>query len=70
VANYCVNMKAQPNGDHEVHRLDATCHYLPAESNQLALGSHATCQSAMTEAKRIYAKSNGCFYCARACHTG
>jgi len=70
VANYCVNKNRQPNGDHEVHNLDTNCVYLPTARNQLHLGSHTTCQSAVTEAKRTYPNSDGCFYCARACHTG
>lgn len=68
--NYCVNNNAQQNGDHEVHNLDARCPHAPTANNQLFLGSHSTCSSAVTKAKLYYPKSNGCYYCAKACHTG
>lgn len=64
--NYYVNDEAQSNGDHEVHV--ETCQWMP--KNRTALGNHNACQTAVTAAKRIYAKSNGCYYCSRPCHTG
>ncbi len=67
---YCVNKDAQSNGDHEVHDLTAGCAYEPAPANQIALGSHASCQSAVRAASSYYRQVNGCYYCARACHTG
>jgi len=69
MANYCVNKNAQGNGDHEVHDLDAACSFLPLAANRLALGNHLTCTTAVAKAKQTYAKSNGCAYCATACHT-
>ncbi len=70
--NYCVNRNAQTNGDHEVHDLAAGIaqRCLPDASNQLSLGLHATCQSAVSAAKGYYPQSNGCAHCAPACHTG
>jgi len=69
--SYCVNKTAQANGDHEVHDLTpGACSRLPASYNQLALGWHASCQSAVRQAKLTYTKSNGCAYCCAACHTG
>lgn len=70
MANYCVNTNPQANGDHEVHNLDVSCSFLPDPTNRLHLGNHQTCTTAVAAARRHYAKVNGCFYCARACHTG
>ena len=67
---YCVNRNEQDNGDHEVHNLAANCPFEPAPANQIDLGSHATCGSAVDAAKRYYRQSNGCAKCARNCHTG
>ena len=64
---YYVNKNAQSNGDHEVHATG--CSFMPNPENKTYLGSFASCGPAVREAKRIYAKSNGCFYCSRACHT-
>lgn len=69
---YCVNRNAQPSsGDHEVHDLaigrDKGC--LPAALNQVDLGYHSNCQSAVTAAKRTYPSSDGCKRCVPACHT-
>lgn len=67
---YCVNANAQPNGDHEVHDLTiGVCNRLPLFSNRRDLGYHVNCQSAVRQAKGIYAKSNGCYYCCPTCHT-
>lgn len=62
---YCVNHAAQPNGDHEVHVLG--CNYWP--SSNIPLGQHASCSTAVAEAKRYYPRSNGCYWCCRPCHT-
>ncbi|ENP7383869.1 hypothetical protein ACEC18_004484 [Vibrio parahaemolyticus] len=68
MARYYVNKNAQANGDHEVHKQG--CAWMPDEANRLYLGDFATCRSAVTEAKKTYPKSNGCFYCSKECHTG
>jgi len=67
MAEYCVNRKAQDNGDHEVHTLD--CEYLPVAVNRQYLGSFSNCQDAVREAKKYYAQSNGCYFCSFECHT-
>ena len=68
MARYCVNTNAQDDGYHEVHNVD-TCTYLPDQGNRFGLGSHSTCQEAVTEAKKTYPKSDGCFFCSKGCHT-
>jgi len=67
MAQYFVNTHAQSNGDHEVHA--ATCIYLVLTRSPLALGEHASCHSAVAQAKRTYATANGCYFCSNACHT-
>lgn len=62
---YYVNNKAQANGDHEVHK--ESCQYLPSDRSYL--GNYTTCAEAVREAKKIYSKSNGCYYCSQECHT-
>ena len=64
---YYVNKQAQANGDHEVH--ESGCNRLPSIENQMYLGEFLYCSSAVTEAKKTYSKSNGCYYCSRSCHT-
>ncbi len=66
---YCVNKNAQSNGDHEVHDT-GSCHNLPLPENQLSLGYHSDCHSAVREAKKTYPQSNGCAFCSPACNTG
>lgn len=65
---YYVNKNSQSNGDHEVHV--SSCARLPNKENQLALGEHDSCRTAVTEAKKSYTQSNGCYYCCNPCHKG
>ncbi len=65
MADYWVNRNAQTNGDHEVHKQG--CSYMP--SDKTYLGDFSTCRSAVTEAKKTYSQSNGCYWCSRECHT-
>ena len=69
MAQYCVNKNEQSNGDHEVHNLDVGCPHVPAPTNRIPLGNHAGCRTAVDKAKEYYRQSNGCYYCATACHT-
>lgn len=69
---YCVNKNSQAStGDHEVHDVsigrDKGC--LPLSDNQVDLGYHANCRDAVTAAKRIYSRSDGCRWCIPQCHT-
>ncbi|KKO44796.1 hypothetical protein WG68_13200 [Arsukibacterium ikkense] len=70
MARYIVNKNAQSTGEHEVHNVN-TCQYLPNVENQISLGEHATCQSAVQEAYRKFPgyKFDGCYYCSLSCHT-
>jgi len=67
MAKYYVNKHAQANGDHEVHT--SSCSFLPEADNRLYLGEFSTCQAAVREAKKTYAKADGCYYCCKECHT-
>ena len=67
MAHYYVNSNAQSNGDHEVHELG--CSFIPDKDNRIHLGNFASCSPAVREAKKYYPRSNGCFFCSRACHT-
>lgn len=67
--NYCVNEVAQANGDHEVHDLTASNWCLPNPTNRVDLGWHGSCVDAVAAARKYYTKVNGCYWCARACHT-
>jgi len=64
---YYVNKNAQDNGDHEVHTTG--CSHMPAPHNCHSLGLFNNCREAVAEARKIYPKSNGCYYCCNACHT-
>ena len=64
MTTYCVNNRAQTNGDHEVHTY--TCTYLP--DNRTYLGDFYSCAPAVAEAKKTYRQSNGCYFCSRDCH--
>jgi hypothetical protein len=63
--HYFVNTHAQPNGDHEVHKVG--CYYMP--SDRKYLGQFPTCAGAVLEARKHYAQVNGCKHCAKDCHT-
>jgi 5,10-methylene-tetrahydrofolate dehydrogenase/methenyl tetrahydrofolate cyclohydrolase len=69
--HFIVNSNSQPTGEHEVHNLNADCRHLPLHSNQVSLGDHLTCSSALNAVRRANpAKAfDGCMYCAPACHT-
>lgn len=67
MADYYVNNTAQTNGDHEVHVKG--CYWLGQATSTKYLGSFTNCRDAVREAKKTYAKSNGCKTCANECHT-
>lgn len=65
---YYVNNRSQANGDHEVHQ-SVGCPFPAAPQNQVSLGDHPNCSSAVRSARTMYATANGCAYCSPACHT-
>jgi len=68
MASYYVNMNAQNNGDHEVHRAD--CEYLPKPEHRRYLGDFNNCFDAVRKAKEIYpTTADGCAFCSPECHT-
>ena len=67
MARYYVNKNAQSNGDHAVHKQD--CSFLPLPENRIYRGDFAYCTSAVTEARKHYHQVNGCYFCAKPCHT-
>ncbi len=58
---YYVNKNSQWNWDHEVHTTG--CSWLPKTENRIYLWDVPGCRSAVTEAKKYYSQSNGCYYC-------
>ncbi len=64
---YYVNKNGQANGDHEVHT--STCSFLPDTDNRIYLGDFGVCSAAVAAARKYYTQCNGCYYCAKACHT-
>ena len=67
MARYYVDMKAQPNGEHEVHT--SGCRRLPDIQHRIYLGDFLSCHPAVTEARDYYPHVNGCPACCNACHT-
>ena len=71
MARFIINKNQQPNGDHEVHNKTIGCSYMPEIANQIDLGIHGSCYSAVRKAQTDWPgkRINGCFYCANTCHT-
>lgn len=67
---YFVNIKAQANGEHEIHNGSDPCRRFPSPENLISLGQCSSCHEAVAIARRSYSNVNGCWFCARACHTG
>lgn len=66
---FYLNIQAQANGNHEVHKED--CTFLPRLENRIFLGDFNFCSDAIVAAKEEYqiSKLNGCYFCAKGCHT-
>lgn len=69
MAQCYVNSQAQPNGDHEAHRIP--CPRPANESNRVYLGFFNTCNQAVAVARRRFPlwRINGCYWCSHPCHT-
>ncbi|MEO0492785.1 MAG: hypothetical protein AAF081_05140 [Actinomycetota bacterium] len=65
---YIVSRRQMSNGDHEVHNLDSACPYLPSYANQILLGDHESCETAVKAARQFFTTANGCYNCATGCH--
>jgi hypothetical protein len=64
-----VNKNAQPkSGQHEVHK--EGCDFMPDLDNQMPLGSHASCHTAVKKAKGRYPTADGCAHCCPECDHG
>lgn len=61
MAHYFINNHAQPNGDHEVHKVG--CVRMPADKRYL--GNYEYVGEAMLEARKEFWQSSGCMACAR-----
>jgi len=67
MAEFYVEINAQTNGEHVVHRAD--CTQLPSKETIRYLGSIASCTSALKKAAESFRQVNGCPHCATTCHT-
>ena len=69
---FIININPQNSGEHEVHNKTRGCRSMPDYQNQVDLGFHSSCHSAVASAKAQWpnAKIDGCYYCCNACHTG
>lgn len=63
---YCININAQPTGEHNVHTL--SCALGPSIENRINLGFFHNSSEAIREAKRYYNNVDGCFYCCPESH--
>jgi hypothetical protein len=64
---------SQSGKNYEVHNEDSNCSKLPNLENRISLGYHQNCESAIRKAKETRPEwkydIDGCFYCAKDCHT-
>lgn len=67
MAEFYVEVNAQSNGDHVVHKAD--CDHLPGKEAIQYLGAISNCNSALKKAAQLFRQVNGCTYCATTCHT-
>jgi hypothetical protein len=63
---YYLSKTEHRDGYYEVHLAD--CRYFPEDRKDLGL--HPNCRSAIFEAKKYFAHTNGCFFCLSECHVG
>ncbi len=65
---FYVSKDAEMDCGHEVHR--EGCMYLPPPERILYLGKLACAFSAVSEARKLYRKTDGCLHCTPECHLG
>lgn len=63
---YVLNSQAQFNGDHEIHTMQ--CRYLPMAQNRIGLGYFDKDEQALREARRYFARVDGCIHCCPSIH--
>jgi hypothetical protein len=61
MTSYYVNIVAQANGEHEVHRYG--CPYTPPEDIRIELGEFLLCRMALNEACRRFERVHCCAHC-------
>lgn len=63
VTKYFLNLREQPEGEHEVHT--ANCRYCPSEQNAEYLGTYANSAPAVLWAQMVHPSwsINGCAHC-------
>ena len=64
---FYVNKKPRTNGDHEIHA--SGCAHMPLEQDRQYLGSFASFDEAVREAKKYFPKSAACSDCSVKCQT-
>ena len=64
IPKYCARRNSQPTGEPEVHA--DRCPAGPADN--VALGWHHNCHSALREARIYFANVDGCANCSPDCH--
>jgi hypothetical protein len=63
---YYVDINAQANGDHEVHK--SSCNFMPKKLYRLFLDYFKNCHEALKEARKTFPKTaDGCHYCCPDC---
>ena len=65
--NYYVNVNAQSDGYHEVHK--DGCPTLPFVHNRKQLGLYQNCRDVLVKASQYYDKVDGFENCIPECHT-
>jgi hypothetical protein len=63
MAEFYVEINAQSNGEHLVHKLG--CSFLPAKEAIKYVGSISNFDSALKQAKETYRQVNGCSHCVK-----
>lgn len=64
---YYVNSNSKGRGNHDVHKMG--CGFLPKkEENRIKFGVFSCCDEAVEEARKLYPRADGCYYCSRDCY--
>lgn len=66
--HYYLNRNHQNSGEHEVHK--SGCSHDPWYGNRIDLGWCSDDYEALSKAKRMVTRVDGCFWCCRDIHHG